>query len=203
MPNRPCTSLLLVIATLLLTAGCAQLLLIPVTVPVAAITTVAEDRPLSDAGTDVRIKLSILDAFAQRTIGLLMDANADVYQGQVMLTGSVKKTEDRRKAEELASEVKGVRQIFNEIQVTEEGGIGVAAKDFVIETKLKANLLLARRVTSINYRWRSVNGIVYFLGAARSQGELDKVLALARQTDGVRLVVSHVLVKPPLSRHGS
>ena len=203
MPNRPCTSLLLVIATLLLTAACAQLLLIPVTVPVGAITTVAEDRPLSDAGTDVRIKLSILDAFAQRAIGLLMDANADVYQGQVMLTGSVKKTEDRRKAEELASEVKGVRQIFNEIQVTEEGGIGVAAKDFVIETKLKANLLLARLVTSINYRWRSVNGIVYFLGAARSQGELDKVLALARQTDGVRLVVSHVLVKSPQSRHGS
>ena len=152
MPNRPCTSLLLVIATLLLTAGCAQLLLIPVTVPVAAITTVAEDRPLSDAGTDVRIKLSILDAFAQRAIGLLMDANADVYQGQVMLTGSVKKTEDRRKTEELASEVKGVRQIFNEIQVTEEGGIGVAAKDFLIETKLKAKLVVAKRVTSINYR---------------------------------------------------
>ena len=203
MPYRPCTSLLLVIATLLLTAACAQLLLIPVTVPVGAITTVAEDRPLSDAGTDVRIKLSILDAFAQWATGLLMDASADVYQGQVMLTGSVKKTEDRRKAEELASEVKGVRQIFNEIQVTEEGGIGVAAKDFLIETKLKAKLVVAKRVTSINYRWRSVNGIVYFLGAARSQGELDKVLALARQTGGVRLVVSHVLVKPPLSRHGS
>jgi len=197
MPNRPCTSLLLVIATLLLTAACAQLLLIPVTVPVGAITTVAEDRPLSDAGTDVRIKLSILDAFAQWATGLLMDASADVYQGQVMLTGSVKKTEDRRKAEELASEVKGVRQIFNEIQVTEEGGIGVAAKDFLIETKLKAKLVVAGGVTSINYRWRSVNGIVYFLGAARSQGELDKVLALARQTGGVRLVVSHVLVKPP------
>jgi osmotically-inducible protein OsmY len=197
MPNRSCTSLLLVFATLLLTAACAQLLLLPVTAPIDAITTVAEDRPLSDAGTDVRIKVSILDAFAERAIGLLVDASADVYQGQVMLTGSVKKTEDRRKAEELASEVKGVRQIFNEIQVTEEGGIGVAAKDFVIETKLKANLLMARGVTSINYRWHSVNGIVYFLGAARSQGELDKVLALARQTDGVRLVVSHVLVKPP------
>ncbi len=197
MPYRPCTSLLLVIATLLLTAACAQLLLIPVTVPVGAITTVAEDRPLSDAGTDVRIKLSILDAFAQRATGLLMDTSADVYQGHVMLTGSVKKTEDRRKAEELAGEVKGVRQIFDEIQVTEEGGIGVAAKDFLIETKLKAKLVVAGGVTSINYRWRSVNGIVYFLGAARSQGELDKVLALARQTGGVRLVVSHVLVKPP------
>jgi hyperosmotically inducible protein len=197
MPNRPCASLLLVFATLLLTAACAQLLLIPVTVPVDAITTVAEDRPLSDAGTDVRIKVSILGAFAEQVIGLLVDASADVYQGQVMLTGSVKKAEDRRKAEELARGVNGVRQIFNEIQVTEEGGIGGAAKDFVIETKLKANLLAARGVTSINYRLRSVNGNVYLLGAARSQRELDKVLALARETDGVRLVVSHVLVKLP------
>lgn len=197
MPNRPCASLLFFIATLLLTAACAELLLVPVTVPVDAITTVAEDRPLNDAGTDLRIKASTLVAFAEEAHGLLVDASADVYQGRVMLTGSVKKAEDRRKAEELAGGVKGVRQIFNEIQVTEGGGIDAATKDFVIETKLKANLLAAKGVTSINYRWRSVNGNVYLLGAARSQEELNKVLALARQTVGVRQVVSHVLVIPP------
>jgi osmotically-inducible protein OsmY len=169
----------------------------PVTVPVDAITTVAEDRPLRDAGTDLRIKSSTLMAFAEEAHGLLVDASADVYQGRVMLTGSVKKAEDRRKAEELAGGVKGVRQVYNEIQVTEEGGINAATKDFIIEAKLKANLLAAKEITSINYRWRSVNRIVYFLGAARSREELNKVLALARETDGVRQVVSHVLVEPP------
>ena len=78
-------------------AACSQ---IPM-VPVDAVTTVAEDRPLSDAGSDLRIKASILEAFAEQAKGLLVDASADVYQGQVMLTGSVKKAEDRRKAEEL------------------------------------------------------------------------------------------------------
>jgi len=168
----------------------------PLTVPVDAVTTVAEDRPVSEAGTDLRIKTNILTAFAEEAKGLLVDVSTDVYEGQVLLTGSVKKAEDRTKAEGLARGVKDVREVFNEIQVTEAGGLKASAKDFGIETKLKANLLAAKGVTSINYRWRSVNGVVYFLGLARSQEELDKVIAIARQTDGVRDVVSHVVIKP-------
>ena len=168
----------------------------PLAVPVDAVTTVAEDRPVSDAGTDLRIKTEILKGFAEEAKGLLVDASVDVYQGQVLLTGSVKKAEDRTKAEGLARGVKSVRKVFNEIQVTEEGGLNASAKDFAIETKLKANLLTAKGVTSINYRWRAVNGVVYFLGLARSQEELDKVLAITRQTDGVKDVVSHVFIKP-------
>ena len=169
----------------------------PLTVPVDAVTTVAEDRPVSDAGTDIRIKTEILKGFAEEAKGLLADASVDVYQGHVLLTGSVKKAEDRARAEDLARKVKGVGEVFNEIQVTEEGGLSASAKDFAIETKLKANLLAAKGVTSINYRWRSVNGVVYFLGVARSQEELDKVLTLARQMEGVRKVVSHVFIKSP------
>lgn len=169
----------------------------PLGVPVGAVTTVAEDRPLSEAGTDLRIKTNILKAFAEEAKGLLVDVSTDVYEGQVLLTGSVKKPEDRVKAEAIAQKIDGVRQVFNDIQVTQEGGLRASAKDFAIETKLKANLLAARGVTSINYRWRAVNGVVYFLGLARSQEELDKILALAREMDGVKDVVSHVIVKPP------
>src|SRR5438445_4466478 len=168
----------------------------PLGVPVGAVTTVAEDRPLSEAGTDLRIKTNILTAFAEQAKGLLVDVSADVYEGQVLLTGSVKKPEDRKTAEAIAQGISGVRQIFNEIQVTEEGGLKASAKDVAIETKLKANLLTAKGVTPINYRWRSVNGVVYFLGIAKGRGELDKVLAITRQTDGVKDVVSHVFIKP-------
>jgi osmotically-inducible protein OsmY len=169
----------------------------PLGVPVGAVTTVAEDRPLSEAGTDLRIKTNILKAFAEEAKGLLVDVSSNVYEGHVLLTGSVKKPEDRAKAEAITRRIDGVREVFNDIQVTEEGGLRASAKDFAIETKLKANLLTARGVTSINYRWRAVNGVVYFLGAARSQEELDKVLAVAREMDGVKDVVSHVVVKAP------
>src|SRR5207253_11268271 len=100
----------------LLLAACSG----PLGVPVGAVTTVAEDRPLSEAGTDLRIKTNILTAFAEQAKGLLVDVSADVYEGQVLLTGSVKKPEDCRTAESIAQGISGVHQIFNEIQVTEE-----------------------------------------------------------------------------------
>jgi osmotically-inducible protein OsmY len=178
-----------------LVAACAS----PLGVPVGAVTTVAEDRPVREAGSDLRIKTNILTTFAEQAKGLLVDVNTDVYEGQVLLTGSVKKPEDRAKAEAIVRGINGVRQVFNDIQVTEEGGFRASAKDFAIETKLKANLLTASGVTSINYRWRAVNGVVYLLGLARSQEELDKVLGITRQMDGVRDVVSHVFIKPPPS----
>jgi osmotically-inducible protein OsmY len=70
----------------------------PLSVPVGVVTTVAEDRPVSDAGSDLRIKTEILKGFAEEAKGLLVDASVYVYQGQVLLTGSVKKAKGGTKA---------------------------------------------------------------------------------------------------------
>jgi len=175
-----------------LLVGCTQVL----TAPVDAVTTVMEDRPLSETKDDLGIKASILKAFTEEAKGLLLDVNTDVYGGEVMLTGSVKKSEDRRKAAELAKRVDGVKHLYNEVQVTEEGGVGATAKDIGIELKLKAGLLGASGVGSINLRWRAVNGVVYYIGLVYSREEFDKVMKLTRATDGVKNVVSHIRIKP-------
>src|SRR2546428_817175 len=134
----------------------------PLKIPIDTITTITKNHPLNETETDLHIKTNILTTFAEKAKGLLVDVSADVYEGQILLTGSVKKPEDRTTAEAITQKIDGVRQIFNEIQVTEEGGLKASAKDLAIETKLKANLLTAKGVTSINYRWRAVNGVVFF-----------------------------------------
>jgi len=54
-------------------------------------------------------------------------------------------------------------------------------------------LLLAEKgVSSVNYRWQSVNNIVYIMGDAQSSEELDKVLSIVRRIKGVKRVVSHI-----------
>jgi osmotically-inducible protein OsmY len=186
-----CWNLVLALAGPGLLAGCAEIL----AVPMDAVTTVVEDRPLSDAKDDIGIKASILTTFAEEAKGLLMDVNTDVYGGEVMLTGAVKKSEDRRKAVELARRTDGVKNLYNEIQVTEEGGFSASAKDIGIELKLKASLLGASGVGSINLRWRSVNGIVYYIGLVYSREELDKVMRVTRAVDGVKHIVSHIRIK--------
>ena len=160
-----------------------------------AATIVKEDRTFYNHAADVEIKSTIRTAYLEQN--MLLDITTDVYEGQVMLTGAVKNAEERSRAEALARQVKGTREVYNDIQVTDKGGVKATAEDVTILTKLHAKLLAAKDVSSVNFRLRAVNGVVYFLGIAQSQGELDKILEIVRETDGVRQVITHMQVKPP------
>ena len=153
--------------------------------------TITADRSLFNVLDDLYIKNTISNALLDEA--LLLDISTDVYQGMVMLTGAVKDAETRQKAEDLARKVDGVRELFNEIQVTDENWLKSLPIDLWVENTLTAKLVFASGVSSVDYRWRAVNGIVYFIGMARSREELDKVIALARM-HGVRRIVSHVFL---------
>ncbi len=56
-------------------------------------------------------------------------------------------------------------------------------------------MLKSGAVGSVNYNVETVNGVVYLFGIASSQQELEQVTTLARTIDGVRRVVSHVMLK--------
>ena len=153
--------------------------------------TISADRSLFNVLDDLAIKNAITNIILDEA--LLLDVSADVYQGMAMLTGAVKDEETRQKVEDLVRNVDGVRELFNEIQVTDESWLQMAAKDLIMETVLTTQLVLTQGVNSVNYRWRAVNGVVYFMGKAKGRAELDKVISLAR-LPGVRKIVSHVFL---------
>lgn len=152
--------------------------------------TTREDRSLRTIAADYAIKSAITHAYLDEA--MLLDINTDVYAGRVLLTGAVRNADARRKAEEIARRVEGVREVLNEIQVTPDGGISASIRDLLIENELQFFLLAEKGVSSIDYRWRSVNSVVYLIGVAASREELDKVLSLARDLKAVKKVVSHV-----------
>ena len=153
-------------------------------------TTSAEDRSLYRIAADYEIKSEITHTYLDEA--MLLDINTDVYGGRVLLTGAVRDEGTKRKAEAIARRVKGVSEIINEIQVTLDGNISSSIHDLLIENELQLFLLMERGVSSINYRWRSVNSVVYFIGLAASREELDTVLNLARDLRAVKKVVSHI-----------
>ena len=156
-----------------------------------AATTVAEHRSLYTTAKDYTIRSEIRSKFADE--GLLLDISTDVYNGRVMLTGLVNNDAERNRAEELTRLVSGVREIYNEIEMTDKSGIQAAAEGLIVETKLKVKLLTAKGVRSINYRLRAMNGVVYVLGTAVSSEELDRVVSIAYATRDVRDVITHVM----------
>jgi len=158
----------------------------------------AEDRSLQTLRDDAAITLDINEALVGKQYSdLVAEISTDVYEHVVMLTGTVKFAQNKQRATDLVRGIKGVKRIVNELQVTDDYGPATAANDLWIETKLKVKLLGTKGIRSINYRWRSVNGVVYVIGAGRSQQEMNTVLNVIRTTERVKKVVNHAWVRPP------
>jgi len=61
--------------------------------------------------------------------------------------------------------------------------------------EIDSRLTFTREIDSINYSVEVVNGVVFLLGIARDRDELDRVLAVIRDTPHVRRIANHVMLR--------
>lgn len=155
----------------------------------------AEERGLEGAIDDTKIRAEISNLWFQQNFDMFRDVTLSVSEGRVMLTGSVAKPETRIDAVRLAWQAAGVRQVIDEIQVTDQSGFLDYSRDVLIANNLRTRLMFDEHVKNVNYTVDVVNGVVYVMGIAQNQDELDRVIAHARDISNVKRVVSHVLLK--------
>lgn len=163
-------------------------------------TVAAQERSVGDAVDDLTIRTTLNKLFFDESVDLFNQVSFSVVEGRVLLKGAVERPDHRIKATQLAWRAAGVREVINEIQVTDQGGIVDYAKDTWISAQLKTKMMFAKDVLSINYSVETVNGTIYLMGIAQDQKELDRVIALARDVPDVVEVVSHVVPKDDPSR---
>jgi osmotically-inducible protein OsmY len=162
---------------------------------------VAEERGLEGAVDDTKIQTDITSSYIDNGFTLFHEVTITVTEGRVMLTGSVELPETRVDAVKLAWQTAGVRQVIDEIQVTQESGFGSGVSDAWIANKLRTQMMFDSDVKNINYTVDVVNGTVYLMGLAQDQSELDRVIAIARDTSDVKKVVNHVMLKTDPQRN--
>ena len=69
-------------------------------------------------------------------------------------------------------------------------------KDSVITTKIKTQLAAEHLGSAKHIRVDTdKNGVVWMSGTANSQEEIDKAVAIARDTEGVKSVTNHIKVR--------
>lgn len=157
----------------------------------------SERRGFGGYADDTQIRLTINDLWAKHSFAMSTRLGLTIDQGRVLITGHAKDAQERLDAVRLAWQAKGVKDVINEIQVGEDTGFGDTANDTWISTQVRSALVLDKAVSSQNYSVTTDSGVVYLLGTAKSQAEIDRVIEHARQTSGVRQVVNHALVSPP------
>jgi osmotically-inducible protein OsmY len=161
----------------------------------------AEERGLEGAVDDTKIRTAINGLWLDNNFTLFREVTLTVNEGRVMLTGSVEKPETRIEAVRLSWQAAGVRQVIDEIQVTDRSGFKSGVQDAWIANKLRSKLMFDSQIKNINYTVDVENGVVYLMGLAQNQDELDRVIATARDIADVTRVVNHVLLKTDQRRN--
>lgn len=148
------------------------------------------DESFSDLSGNAELKAVL---FADRSYDY-NDVDTTLYEGRLLLTGTMRSEQGRAKLIENAWKAENVDQVIDEIFVGDKTSFGQGFEDARIDQVLRARLIGDEDVVSGDYKIAVSGAVVYLLGEARSPAEHDRALELARTVAGVEKVVSHVAV---------
>ena len=187
-----CRRALLFLAAVPALSGCVAAAVGGAAVTGAALT---QERSIGSAVSDFNIQARIEKRLLDYSRDTFKKVGTEVVEGRVLLTGRVESPQERIKAAEIAWTTGGVREVVNELEVGESGGLKAYSRAAWISTRIELRLLGDAGVEQENYSIETVNRTVYIFGIAQDEAELDRVVVYCRGVKGVRRVVPHVRMK--------
>ena len=187
----PLSTILLLLLAATGLSGCATAVLGVGTAAVAASTT---EKGLTTSVNDAAIVTKIKDRFIQSNFSLVTAADVSVNDGSVLMTGKVKTPEEKVQATRIAWEIKGVREVVNELQVSDTSSLKDLAKDLAASATLRGKLIADGDISSLNFNIDVVNGTIYLSGIAADTAEMNRVVAHAQEVRFTRKVVNYIML---------
>ncbi|WP_226648735.1 BON domain-containing protein [Microbulbifer variabilis] len=121
-----------------------------------------------------------------------------VNNGIVTLSGEVDSEIDKRLAGELVSGIKGVKNVKNELTVTNKKSISDTISseytDAKIATVVKTRLLLDQEIPGTKIDVSAQGGTITLKGSVKSSAQKDLAQAIAENTEDVKKVVNNLTV---------
>lgn len=172
-------------------SACAPAL---VGVGTAAVAASSTEKGFSTTVADGVIRTKLADKYLRNDVDLVSAVSISVNERAVLLTGAVATQDKKINATRLAWEIKGVREVINELSITEETSLKNKAKDFAAAAQLRLKIIGDGQVSSLNYSIDVVNGVIYLSGVAETQEERERVVALAQELPFAKKVVDYIIL---------
>jgi len=187
----PLSTILLLFLTATGLSGCATAVL---GVGTAAVAASATEKGLTTSVNDAAIVTKIKDRFIQSNFSLVTAADISVNDGSVLMTGKVKTPDEKVQATRIAWQIKGVREVVNELQVSDTSSLKDLAKDLAASATLRGKLIADGDISSLNFNIDVVNGTIYLSGIAADSAEMNRVVAHAQEVRFTRKVVNYIML---------
>lgn len=180
------TLLSITLCASLLASGCAEVINATTSKPIEM---KANERTmgakLNDNEIETAAKVNIKKADPQLEHA---HVNIDSFNGIVLLTGQVASDELRNLVADTVYKLSPVREIHNELVVSEPTNFAARSKDTWISTKIKAQLLADSETQSRRVHFVTENQAVFLMGIV-SHAEADRIVNMVSHTADVQKVV--------------
>ena len=190
--KKPLLSLIMSVLAMICLGSCSPISFLSSSI--STLDSTSQNRGLGGYITDGEMRTRYHFLLFEHDHKAFYHVKSNVYEGRILLMGSVPTPEMQEDAVRIAWQVPGVRAVSNELQICKETSIVETAKDKWISTKLNTSLFFNQKVKSRNYEVLVLDGTVYLVGIAASQKALDEAIETARTTSGVKKVVSYVRI---------
>ncbi len=181
----------LLMTSMLALSACAPAI---VGVGTAAVAASSTEKGFSTSVADGVIKTKLADKFLRTDVELVEKVSIAVNEGAVLLTGTISTQEKKINATRLAWEIKGVREVVNEVNVTDSASLKTRAKDFAAAAQLRLKIIGDGEVSSLNFSIDVVDGVVYLSGVAASEEERARIIELAQELPFAKKVVDYIIL---------
>jgi osmotically-inducible protein OsmY len=122
------------------------------------------------------------------------EIDVDSTDGAVRLSGWVETEAERAAAERVARQTEGVRSVRNEIKLGDPS-LSENVNDGVVLMKVKSKLAADPDVSALDIDVDVSRGVVTLTGDVGSSAQANEAIRIARETDGVKSVVSRLEVR--------
>lgn len=110
------------------------------------------------------------------------------YNGYVLIVGQVPSEQLKTKATDVVRKIRGVRRIYNEMEIAAPSSGMTRSSDTWITTKVKSFLLTNTEIQGNRVKVVTEDGVVYLMGLA-TRAEAERITEEASSIGGVQKVV--------------
>ncbi len=175
-------------------SGCASALIGGVaTVGLATV----QERSLKDSAIDLKLELQLQKKlFEASKDKLFAYVDVIIIEQRIMLIGNVESQEVRDLATKISWEVSPkIKAVLNELTIGGKTTLVSEAKDVRISLSLSGLLIGDVDISDINFSHSVSKQVIFLIGIAKNDDELNQVIYHARTIKGVRKVISHIILK--------
>ena len=184
-------NLLFISIVTLLLQSCAPIV---GTVGVVSLGAATKEKGLGTSIKDNLIKTKISNLIYKYNEDLIAETKVFVNNGSVLFTGKLKNPNDKIEFTKLAWRIRGVKEVNNEIQITDKSSIKNIARDIASLGEIRARLMADKSINSVNFSIDVVNDKAYISGVATNEFEINLVKNHASSARFINEVYNYIIL---------